>query len=109
MDDETKADRIVRTAEIVAAFVANNSVTVAAIPDLIASVHGVLASLGQPVEAAPVADYSPAVSVRKSLASRDHILSMIDGKPYSTLKRHLGGHGLTPAQYRARFNLPADY
>src|SRR6185369_9006468 len=53
--------------------------------------------------------HEPAVTVRKSLASREHILSLIDGKPYLTLKRHLGGHGLTPAQYRERYNLKPDY
>ena len=54
-------------------------------------------------------DYIPAVSVRKSLASPDHILSMIDGKPYRTLRRHLAGHGLTPEEYRARYGLKPDY
>jgi predicted transcriptional regulator len=49
------------------------------------------------------------VSVRKSLASPDHIISMIDGKPYKTLRRHLAGHGLTPEQYRERYKLKADY
>jgi predicted transcriptional regulator len=53
--------------------------------------------------------YMPAVSVRKSLASKDHILSMIDGKPYKTLRRHLATHGLTADQYRERYNLKADY
>jgi len=53
--------------------------------------------------------FEPAVTVRKSLASRDKIISMIDGKPYATLKRHIGSHGLTPAQYRERFGLKADY
>jgi predicted transcriptional regulator len=47
--------------------------------------------------------------VRKSLASHDHILSLIDGKPYQSLKRHLSKHGLTPEQYRARYRLKADY
>ncbi|MDQ2763135.1 MAG: MucR family transcriptional regulator, partial [Pseudomonadota bacterium] len=46
--------------------------------------------------------HKPAVSVRKSLASPDHIISMIDGKPYRTLRRHLSTHGLTPEQYRER-------
>ena len=49
------------------------------------------------------------VSARKSLRSRDHIISMIDGKPYKTLKRHLSGHGLTPEQYRERYKLPVSY
>jgi len=51
----------------------------------------------------------PAVSVRRSLASPDHIISMIDGKPYKTLMRHLSGHGLTPQAYRARYGLKHDY
>lgn len=54
-------------------------------------------------------EYIPAVSVRKSLASKDRIISMIDGKGYKTLRRHLSGHGLTPEEYRARYNLKADY
>ena len=53
--------------------------------------------------------FTPAVSVRKSLASRDHIFSLIDGRPYKTLSRHLSRHGLTPDAYRARYKLKADY
>lgn len=60
-------------------------------------------------EEAPSDPITPAVSVRKSLASKDHIISLIDGKPYKTLRRHLSGHGLTPEEYRQRFNLKADY
>ncbi|MCW6530759.1 MucR family transcriptional regulator [Sphingomonas lycopersici] len=51
----------------------------------------------------------PAVSVRRSLASREHIISLIDGKPYRTLTRHLSRHGLTPETYRARYGLKHDY
>jgi predicted transcriptional regulator len=53
--------------------------------------------------------YEGKVSARKSLASPDHILSMIDGKPYKTLRRHLSTHGLTPDQYRERYGLKSDY
>lgn len=63
----------------------------------------------QPDEEAARSEYTPAVSVRKSLGSRDHIISMIDGKPYKTLRRHLATNGLTPDEYRARYNLKADY
>ncbi len=49
------------------------------------------------------------VSERKSLASPDHIISMIDGKPYRTLTRHLRTNGLTPDEYRERFGLSSDY
>lgn len=54
-------------------------------------------------------EYTGAVTVRKSLASPDHIISMIDGKPYKALRRHLTTHGLSPEQYRERYNLKADY
>ena len=47
--------------------------------------------------------------MKASLASRDHILSLIDGKPYKSLKRHLSTRGLSPDDYRARYNLPATY
>ena len=57
----------------------------------------------------PLADYTPATTARRSLSSADHIISMIDGKPYKTLRRHLSTHGLTPAQYRERYKLKPDY
>ncbi|MAM83051.1 MAG: transcriptional regulator [Acidobacteria bacterium] len=50
-----------------------------------------------------------AVTIEESLESEDHIISMIDGKPYKVLKRHLRAHDLTPDQYRRRFALPSDY
>jgi predicted transcriptional regulator len=53
--------------------------------------------------------YTPAVTPRKSLSSPEHIISLIDGKPYKSLKRHLATHGLTPAQYRERYGLKGDY
>lgn len=54
-------------------------------------------------------EYTPAVSVRKSLESGNYIISMIDGRPYKSLKRHLSAKGLAPDEYRARYNLKADY
>jgi len=49
------------------------------------------------------------VSVRKSLADPNFIISMIDGKAYTTLKRHLARHGYTPEEYRRKFGLKPDY
>lgn len=83
------------------------------VPAFLRKMHEALNSLqAGPVlgEAAePASQHEPAVTVRKSLASRDHIISLIDGRPYKILRRHLTGHGLTPEQYRERFNLKADY
>lgn len=75
------------------------------------AVSKLTASSATEVAEAPAAtdSFEPAVTVRKSLSSRDHIYSMIDGKPYKTLRRHLSTHGLTPEDYRARYNLKADY
>jgi predicted transcriptional regulator len=59
--------------------------------------------------ASGVPEHIPAVSVEESLASKDHIVSMIDGKPYKALRRHAAAHGLTPEQYRARYRLHPSY
>jgi len=94
----------------------NNRVAAEDVPAFLRTMHATVTELsgaGAPAEAAAEEsakeEFVPAVSVRKSLASKDHIISMIDGKPYKTLRRHLAGHGLTPEQYRERYNLKADY
>ncbi|MDH7972535.1 MucR family transcriptional regulator [Sphingomonas sp. AR_OL41] len=99
---------IALTADIAASFLTNNRVAIGDIGGMIASVHGALAGLGQaPAPIAP--EFIPAVTLRKSLADPTKIISMIDGKSYAVLKRHLTTQGLTPAEYRTRYNLPADY
>ncbi|CAN5360629.1 MucR family transcriptional regulator [soil metagenome] len=95
----------------------NNRIAADEVPAFLRTMHATLTELvTAPAatatgseETAPSEVHVPAVTVRKSLASKDHIISMIDGKPYKALKRHLSGHGLTPEEYRARYNLRADY
>jgi predicted transcriptional regulator len=110
MSEDKPDDMLMMTAEIVTSYVANNSVTVGDVSALIGSVHAALGALGdrQPVE---TADSKPqgAVGIRKSLSNPAHIISMIDGKPYLMLTRHIKGHGYTPQSYRQAFGLPADY
>jgi predicted transcriptional regulator len=110
--DNTQADMnetlITLTSDIVAAHVSNNSVGVDELGTLIGNVYSALAGLGQ---ATPVAEKAlePAVSVRASVKP-DYIVCLEDGKKLKMLKRHLMTHyNLTPDQYRARWNLPADY
>jgi predicted transcriptional regulator len=83
------------------------------IPAFLRSMHEAVIGLqDRPAEQPqdePATKYEPAVTVRKSLSSPDHIVSLIDGKKYKTLRRHLSGHGLTPEQYRERYNLKPDY
>jgi predicted transcriptional regulator len=103
------------TIEVVASYVAHNNLRPDDVPGFIAQTHAAIAALtaapAPEVATAPEAEpeHQPAVTVRKSLASREHILSMIDGKPYKTLKRHISRHGMTPAEYRERYGLKADY
>lgn len=117
----TEADNelIQMTIDVVTAYVSQNNLRPEDVPSLISSVHKSIVELqsraGAPADVAGTlaeqmsAEHVPAVTVRKSLASPDHIISMIDGKPYKLLKRHLSLHGLTPAEYRARYGLKADY
>jgi len=94
-------------ADIVSAYVAKNNVPVAELPALIASTHAALTRLGAPAEPKPVRPQPP-VPIRKTVTP-DHIISLEDGKPYKTLKRHLAGRGITPEEYRRKWDLPRDY
>ncbi|WP_336963671.1 MucR family transcriptional regulator [Sphingobium aquiterrae] len=99
---------ITLTAEIVSAHVSNNSVAVADLPLLIQNIHGALNGLQNPA-AAPEIKPEPAVPVRASIKP-DYIVCLEDGKKLKMLKRHLmTAYQLTPEQYRAKWNLPADY
>lgn len=108
MADESTETLLTLTADIVAAHVSNNSVAVSDLAGLIANVHTALTGLGAPaVESAP--EVKPAISVRASIKP-DHIVCLEDGKKMTMLKRHLmTDHGLSPAEYRTKWNLPADY
>ena len=98
---------ITLTADIVAAHVSNNSVSVSDLPTLISNVHNALAGLSSNEVAAPVLE--PAVPIRNSV-KKDYIICLEDGKKLKMLKRHLMTHyGMTPDDYRAKWGLAADY
>lgn len=107
---EENNDLVVLTADLVSAYVSHNRVRGEELAGLIQTTYATLSGLSQAPDAEPPAvEYTPAVSVRKSLGSSEHILSMIDGKPYRSLKRHLSAQGLTFDEYKARYNLPDSY
>ncbi|MGN5375423.1 MucR family transcriptional regulator [Sphingomonas hankookensis] len=114
-EDSSELNAIELATELTIAWLNNGNNRVAAedVPAFLQTMHatvlGLASGTSEPEEAAPQQDHVPAVSVRKSLASKDHIISMIDGKPYKTLRRHLSGHGLTPETYRERYGLRPDY
>ncbi len=99
------------TADIVAAFVSENTVPAGQIPDLVRSVHGAMCGLGQ-AEAAPqkpAEKQKPAVPISRSVQS-DYIVCLEDGKQLKMLKRYLRSrYGLSPEEYRRKWGLQADY
>lgn len=100
------------TSEIVSAMATAGTVNPDNVARTIAAVFAALDATGATApgtETTETARRDPAVTARKSLASPDHIISLIDGKPYKTLRRHLSKHGMTPESYRAEFGLPASY
>ena len=118
MADETnQSDAVELAAELTAAWLSNANTRTSPedVPAFMRSMHATIQELRgtgaveaeAPEPAAPT--FEPAVTVRKSLANPEFIISLIDGKAYKTLKRHLSNHGLTPEQYRERYGLKADY
>jgi len=95
------------TAEIVSAHVRNNSVALCDVPVLIQTVLTALQGLGATPEIQPE-KLKGAVSVRASIKP-DFLISMIDGKPYKMLRRHITRNGFTADSYREAYGLPKDY
>lgn len=101
---------IALAADIVSAFVSNNSVPSSELAALLGDVHAALTRLTGVVEPTPAKDdRKPAVSPRKSV-TEEYIICLEDGRRFKSLKRHLRTHfDLTPEQYREKWGLDADY
>lgn len=102
--------------DITVAWLSNQNTRAAVddIPAFLKSMHEALGLLGSSTtgeegQDVAAAEHKPAIGSRASLKIVGKIISMIDGKPYSSLTRHLKAHGLTPDEYRARYGLKADY
>ncbi len=109
MDSADSEDLVQLTAEIVSAYVSNNKIASDGLARLIEEVHAALQrGPGAPASPEPEAR-EPAVSVRRSVTPY-YIVCLEDGKKFKSLKRHLQGeHGLSPKEYRSKWNLPRDY
>jgi predicted transcriptional regulator len=105
----TSPNYIELSADIVSAYVSNNSVPASDLPSLLHSVYAALTQTVQGHKEEPKAELVPAVSVRKSITP-DAIICLEDGKTFKSLKRHLRTtYDMTPEQYRAKWNLPTAY
>lgn len=104
MENETV---ITLAADIVSAHVSNNKVAADDVARLIESVYTALTNaVAPPVVTVP---QEPAVPIRSSVKP-GAITCLECGKKMKMLKRHLStDHGLTPAEYRAKWKLAPDY
>ena len=106
---DEKSEVIEMTADIVSAYVGNNSVAAADLPNLIQSVHRALAGISTGSDVQEVAPKEPAVPVRRSITP-DHLVCLEDGRKFKSLKRHLRTkYNMSPEEYRAKWGLPKDY
>jgi predicted transcriptional regulator len=108
--DNTEQELLRLSADIVSAYVGQNAVQAAAIPDLIRSVHDTLTGLGQPLAPArPAERQKPAVPISRSVAD-DYIVCLEDGKKLKMLKRYLRSrYNMSPEEYRRKWGLSPDY
>jgi len=108
-EDSGDSSYIALTANIVSAYVSNNSVPSADIPNLISQVHSALKRVSGGQATATAEPLKPAVSVKRSVTP-EYIVCLEDGHKFKSLKRHLRTrYNMTPDQYREKWGLPADY
>lgn len=110
MADNESADFIELTADIVSAYVSNNSVPAGELPGLISEVHSALSRvMGGVAPVVPTEAPKPAIPVKKSITA-DFLVCLEDGKKFKSLKRHLRTqYNMSPEQYREKWGLPPDY
>jgi predicted transcriptional regulator len=97
------------TADIVSAYLSNNSVPSAEIGNLISQIYSALKRVSGGQAAAPAEPPKPAVPIKRSVTA-EYIVCLEDGLKFKSLKRHLRTrYGMTPDQYREKWGLPPDY
>lgn len=104
-----EAVRLNQVTNVVAAFISHNRLSQTELLELIASVNGAFVQLTAPASKPPPPSKEPAVPIKKSVTN-DYIICLEDGKKFKSLRRHLmSTYKMTPAEYRAKWNLPVDY
>ena len=106
---EEKSARIEMAADIVAAYVSNNSVSQADLPSLIQAIYKSINDIGAGVAAEAIPPQTPAVSIKKSITP-EYLVCLEDGRQFKSLKRHLRTKfNMSPEEYRAKWGLPKSY
>jgi len=110
MEEQIEKNELVElTADVVSAYVSNNSVVANDLPTVINDVYEALSKASAKAALPVKEELKPAVSIKKSVMP-DYIICLEDGKKFKSLKRHLRTHyDLTPEEYREKWGLPHDY
>ena len=109
MSEESASDYRGLTTKLVSAFLSHNEVPREQLGELIQTVYTTLVGLTTVAPVEPATERVPAVSPRRSIKP-DAITCLVCGREMKMLKRHLAAdHGMTVEEYRAAFNLAADY
>ncbi|HHN66502.1 MAG TPA: MucR family transcriptional regulator [Thermopetrobacter sp.] len=109
INNDMNTDLVELTTEIVSAYVSNNMVPANELPGLINDVHAALTNAVKSATEPEKEKPKPAVAISRSVQP-DHIVCLEDGMKFKSLKRHLSSHhGMTPEEYREKWNLPRDY
>lgn len=109
MSVDSQPELMDMTTEIVSAYVANNTIPQAALPELIKNVYSTLRGIGETNDVQPPAQLKPAVPVNKSI-TKDYLICLEDGQKFKSLKRHLRTHyDMSPEDYREKWGLAKDY
>lgn len=105
----SQSELLQMTAQVVSAYVGNNTVADTQLPDVIRSVYGSLTALDGSSAGDAAPNQKPAVPIKRSITP-DYVICLEDGKKLKMLKRHLRTtYNLTPDEYRAKWGLAADY
>jgi len=108
-DSPSTSNFIELAADIVSAYVSNNTVPTHELPGLITEIHAALQRVSSGTVEVPVEPAKPAVPVKKSV-NAEFLICLEDGKKFKSLKRHLRTqYNMSPEQYREKWGLPADY
>ncbi|MGQ0673718.1 MAG: MucR family transcriptional regulator [Hyphomicrobium sp.] len=109
MDQDAPSALVELTSRIVSAFVSNNTVAAADLPQLIGDTYAALSRATGGIVTSEREEQRPKVAVKKSVMP-DYIICLEDGKKFKSLKRHLRTHyNLSPEEYREKWGLPHDY
>ena len=109
MEERVPPNLVELSVDITVAYLGSHTVAVEDVPGIIASIYQAVNQASSGAAVAAPARQEPAVPIKKSVTP-EYIVCLEDGRKYKSIKRHImSAYGMTPADYRAKWSLPADY